>query len=39
MIDILENYKPPALPDDVRETIRSIVVESEKELVVNLKKK
>ncbi len=39
MIDILENYKPVPLPDAVRETIRSIVVESEKELVVNLKKK
>jgi trimethylamine--corrinoid protein Co-methyltransferase len=38
MIDILENYKPPALPDDVLQTIRSIVLESEKELVVNVKK-
>ncbi len=39
MIDILETYKPPALPDGVRETIRSIVVESEKELVGDLTKK
>ena len=33
MIDILETYKPPELPDDVRETIRTIVADSEKELV------
>ena len=36
MIDILETYKPPALPDDVLKTIRSIVDGSEKELVINL---
>jgi trimethylamine--corrinoid protein Co-methyltransferase len=39
MIDTLENYKPPAIPDDVLDTIRSIVVEAEKELGVALEKK
>jgi len=39
MIDILENYKPPQLRDDVRKTIRSIVVEAEKELGVAQVKK
>lgn len=34
MIDILESYEPPPLPDDVRQAIRSIVVDSEKELGV-----
>jgi trimethylamine--corrinoid protein Co-methyltransferase len=33
MIDILETYEPPSLPDDVRGTLRSIVEEAEKELV------
>ena len=33
MIDILETHKPLALPNDVLKTIRSIVDESEKELV------
>ncbi len=31
MLEILESYEPPALPADVLTTIRSIVVESEKE--------
>ena len=31
MIEILETYEPPPLPDDVRTTIRSIVAEAEKE--------
>ena len=39
MIDTLENYKPPAIPDDVLDTIRSIVVEAEKELGVPQEKK
>jgi trimethylamine--corrinoid protein Co-methyltransferase len=39
VIDILENYKPAPLLDDVRATIRSIVVESEKELGVTQEKK
>ncbi|MDH3886481.1 MAG: trimethylamine methyltransferase family protein, partial [Desulfobacterales bacterium] len=39
VIDTLENYEPPALPDDVRDTIRSIVVESEKEMGVSQEKK
>jgi trimethylamine--corrinoid protein Co-methyltransferase len=34
MIDILETYEPPPLPDDVQENVRSIVVEAEKELGV-----
>lgn len=34
MLDILETYEPPALPDDVIQNIRSIVVEAEKELGV-----
>jgi trimethylamine--corrinoid protein Co-methyltransferase len=34
MIDILETYEPPPLPDDVCQNIRSIVVEAEKELGV-----
>jgi trimethylamine--corrinoid protein Co-methyltransferase len=34
MIDILETYQPPQLPDDVLETVRKIVVDSEKELGV-----
>jgi trimethylamine--corrinoid protein Co-methyltransferase len=39
MMDILENYEPPARPDDVRDAIRSIVVDSEKELGVTQGKK
>ena len=39
MIDTLENYKPPALSDDVLDTIRSIVIDSEKELGVAQEKK
>ncbi len=39
MIDTLENYKPPAIPADVLDTIRSIVVEAEKELGVPQEKK
>ena len=31
MLEILESYEPPALPEDVLTTIRTIVVESEKE--------
>jgi len=31
MLDILETYEPPALPDDVRQKVRDIVVEAEKE--------
>jgi trimethylamine--corrinoid protein Co-methyltransferase len=31
MIEILETYEPPPLPDDVRDTVRSIVEEAEKE--------
>ena len=34
MIDILETYEPPPLPDDVLQNVRSIVVEAEKELGV-----
>lgn len=34
MLDILETYEPPVLPDDVRQNVRSIVVEAEKELGV-----
>ena len=34
MIDILETYEPPPLPDDVKQNVRSIVVEAEKELGV-----
>ena len=34
MIDILENYEPPQLPERVLEEVRSIVVEAEKELGV-----
>jgi len=34
MIDILETYEPPPLPDDVHENVCSIVVEAEKELGV-----
>ena len=34
MINILETYKPPPLPDNVGDTIRSIVEEAEKELGV-----
>jgi trimethylamine--corrinoid protein Co-methyltransferase len=34
MIDILETYEPPKLPDDVLKKVRSIVVEAEKELGV-----
>ncbi len=34
MIEILDNYEPPALPDNVLSSIRSIVVEAEKELGV-----
>ena len=33
--DILENHIPDPLPDDVRQTIRSIVSEAEAELGVN----
>ena len=35
MIEILETYEPPPLPEDVRATMRSIVVEAEKELGVS----
>jgi trimethylamine--corrinoid protein Co-methyltransferase len=31
MIEILETYEPPPLPDDVRATVRSIVEAAEKE--------
>ena len=31
MIEILETYEPPPLPDDTRATVRSIVEEAEKE--------
>ena len=34
MIDILETYEPPKLPDDVLQNVHNIVVESEKELGV-----
>jgi len=34
MLDILETYEPPQLADDVRQNVRSIVVEAEKELGV-----
>lgn len=34
MIDILETYEPPPLPDDVQENVCSIVVEAKKELGV-----
>jgi trimethylamine--corrinoid protein Co-methyltransferase len=33
MINILETYEPSPLPDNVRDTLRSIVEEAEKELV------
>jgi trimethylamine:corrinoid methyltransferase-like protein len=33
MINILETYEPPPLSDNVRDTLRSIVEEAEKELV------
>ena len=33
-IDILENYQPPQLSDEVLQKVRSIVVEAEKELGV-----
>jgi trimethylamine--corrinoid protein Co-methyltransferase len=32
MIDVLETYQPPPLPEDVRAAVRSIVVEAENEL-------
>jgi hypothetical protein len=35
MIEILETYEPPPLPKDTRATLRSIVVEAEKELGVH----
>ena len=35
MIDILETYEPPKLPDDVLKTVRSIVKEAEGELGVD----
>ncbi len=35
MIEILETYEPPPLPEDVRASLRSIVVEAEKELGAN----
>ncbi len=35
MIEILETYEPPALPEDVRTTLQSIVAEAEKELGVS----
>ncbi|MCP4694414.1 MAG: hypothetical protein GY859_40670 [Desulfobacterales bacterium] len=35
MVDILENYEPPPLEDDVLQNVRSIVVEAEKELGVH----
>ena len=34
VIEILETYEPPSLPDDVLTTIRSIVEEAEKEMGV-----
>ncbi len=34
MIDILETYEPPQLPDEVLQNVRNIVVEAEKELGV-----
>lgn len=34
MIDILETYEPPPLPEDVRAGLRAIVTEAEKELGV-----
>ena len=34
VIEILETYEPPPLPDDVLTTIRSIVEEAEKEMGV-----
>ena len=34
MIDILETYEPPQLPKEVLQSVRSIVVEAEKELGV-----
>ena len=34
MLEILETYEPPSLPDDVRQNVRFIVVEAEKELGV-----
>jgi hypothetical protein len=37
MIDILENYEPPPLPEDVLASIRSIVEEAEAELGVDKK--
>ena len=38
VIEILETYEPPPLPDDVLTTIRSIVEEAEKEMGVYKKK-
>lgn len=34
MIDILETYEPPKLPDDILKKVRSIVIDAEKELGV-----
>ena len=34
MIDILETYEPPKLPDEVLKKVRSIVIDAEKELGV-----
>jgi trimethylamine--corrinoid protein Co-methyltransferase len=34
MIEILDTYEPPQLADDVRQNVRSIVVEAEKEVGV-----
>lgn len=34
MLDILETYEPPQLADDVRQNVRSLVEEAEKELGV-----
>jgi len=39
MISILETYQPPQMPDDIKNTIRSIVVEAEKEAAVHDRKK
>jgi trimethylamine--corrinoid protein Co-methyltransferase len=39
MIDILETYQPPLLPEDIKNNIRSIIVEAEKELGVYDRKK
>lgn len=35
MIETLETYEPPALPEDVRTSLQSIVAEAEKELGVS----